>query len=84
MLSLSRLRGELFEKEAKRSIPCGYSFETFSSKDDAIAMVQLHVESFHKDFLPFGEKEYGRREGFHTIFEEKKGRVQIKTGRELN
>jgi hypothetical protein len=26
----------------------------------------------------------GRSAGFHTAFEEKKGSVQIKTGRELN
>ena len=34
--------------------PCGYDFETFSSREEAIAMVQLHVKRFHKDFLPFG------------------------------
>ncbi|MGD0204767.1 MAG: hypothetical protein ABSC20_12805 [Candidatus Bathyarchaeia archaeon] len=41
-------------KKLKGQCPCGYGFETFGSKNDAIAMVQLHVESFHKDFLPFG------------------------------
>jgi flagellar biosynthesis component FlhA len=34
--------------------PCGYHFKTFESIDDAIAAVRCHVESFHKDFLPFG------------------------------
>jgi hypothetical protein len=41
-------------KKLKGQCPCGYSFETFGSKNDAIARVKLHVESFHKDFLPFG------------------------------
>ena len=34
--------------------PCGYRFKTFGSINDAIAIIKLHVESFHKDFLPFG------------------------------
>lgn len=34
--------------------PCGYRFKTFGSNNDAIAIIKLHVESFHKDFLPFG------------------------------
>jgi len=34
--------------------PCGYSFKTFASINDAIDIIKLHVESFHKDFLPFG------------------------------
>ena len=34
--------------------PCGYRFKTFGSINDAIAIVKLHVESFHKDVLPFG------------------------------
>jgi hypothetical protein len=33
--------------------PCGYRFKTFGS-NNAIAIIKLHVESFHKDFLPFG------------------------------
>ena len=41
-------------KKLKSQCPCGYGFETFSNKNDAISMVKLHVESFHKDFLPFG------------------------------
>ena len=34
--------------------PCGYRFKTFGSVNDAIAVIKLHFESFHKDFLPFG------------------------------
>jgi hypothetical protein len=34
--------------------PCGYRFKTFGSINDAIAIIKLHFESFHKDFLPFG------------------------------
>jgi len=41
-------------KKLRCQCPCGYDFETFSSKKDAVAMVQLHIERFHKDFLPFG------------------------------
>ena len=33
---------------------CGYRFKTFASNNDAIAKIKLHVERFHKDFLPFG------------------------------
>lgn len=41
-------------KKLKHQCPCGYAFETFRSENDAVAMVQLHVERYHKDFLPFG------------------------------
>ena len=42
-------------KELKGQCPCcGYCFEILSSKDEAISMVRLHVECFHKDLLPFG------------------------------
>jgi len=34
--------------------PCGYSFGTFDEVRDAIVIVRLHCESYHKDFLPFG------------------------------
>jgi hypothetical protein len=34
--------------------PCGYRFKTFGSINATIAIIKLHVESFHKDFLPFG------------------------------
>ena len=41
-------------RKLKGKCPCGYSFEVLGSRDDAISMVRLHFESFHKDFLPFG------------------------------
>ena len=34
--------------------PCGYGFEMFGIANDAISMVKLHFESFHKRYLPFG------------------------------
>jgi hypothetical protein len=34
--------------------PCGYFFGTFNDEKDAIAVVRLHFERFHNDFLPFG------------------------------
>lgn len=34
--------------------PCGYGFEMFGIVNDAVSMVKLHVESFHKNYLPFG------------------------------
>jgi len=34
--------------------PCGYRFKTFGSINDTIAIIKLHVENVHKDFLPFG------------------------------
>jgi hypothetical protein len=41
-------------RKLKGKCPCGYSFEVLGSRADAISMVRLHFESFHKDFLPFG------------------------------
>ena len=41
-------------KKLKGQCPCGHYFETFSCKNDAIAIIKLHVESSHKDLLPFG------------------------------
>jgi hypothetical protein len=41
-------------RKLKGQCPCGYSFEILGSICEAISMVRLHVESFHKDFLPFG------------------------------
>jgi hypothetical protein len=38
----------------KGQCPCGYSFEILGSICEAISMVRSHVESFHKDVLPFG------------------------------
>ena len=34
--------------------PCGYGFEMFGIANDAISMIKLHFESFHKRYLPFG------------------------------
>ena len=53
-MSLSRFRVYCLRKKIKGQCSCGFSFETFRGKNDAIAMVKSHVESFHKDFLPFG------------------------------
>ena len=41
-------------KRIKGLCPCGYGFETLSSKTEAVKLVQLHVEQFHQDLLPFG------------------------------
>ena len=41
-------------KKLKFQCPCGYGFEIFSIANDVISMVKLHVESFHKNYLPFG------------------------------
>jgi hypothetical protein len=41
-------------RKLKGQCPCGYSFEILGCKSEAISMVRRHVESFHKDFLPFG------------------------------
>ena len=38
----------------KGQCPCGYSFEILGSICEAISTVRSHVESFHKDVLPFG------------------------------
>ena len=41
-------------KKLKFQCPCGFGFEIFGITNDAISMVKLHVESFHKRYLPFG------------------------------
>jgi hypothetical protein len=44
----------LLKKKIMCQCPCGYCFETLSSENNAVVMIQLHFESFHRDFLPFG------------------------------
>jgi hypothetical protein len=51
---LNRFGGNFLRKMLNVQCPCGYSFKTFGSINDAIDIIKLHVESFHKDFLPFG------------------------------
>lgn len=34
--------------------PCGYFFGSFNDEKEAIAVVRLHFERSHNDFLPFG------------------------------
>jgi len=41
-------------RKLKGQCPCGYSFEILGSICEAISIVRSHVESFHKDVLPFG------------------------------
>jgi len=45
---------EFLKKMLNVQCPCGYRFKTFRSINEAIAIIKLHVESVHKDFLPFG------------------------------
>jgi hypothetical protein len=52
MFELIEERG--LRRKLKGKCPCGYSFDILGSRDEAISMVRLHFESFHKDFLPFG------------------------------
>jgi hypothetical protein len=42
------------KKKIAGQCPCGYFFETLSSENEAVAIIQSHVESFHKNFFPFG------------------------------
>jgi hypothetical protein len=48
------LSGRDLRRKLKGQCPCGYSFEILGSIYEAISMIRSHVESFHKDFLPFG------------------------------
>ncbi len=41
-------------RRLKGRCPCGYSFEILGDICEAITVVRRHVDSFHKDFLPFG------------------------------
>ena len=45
--------GVLLINKIKFNCPCGYSFEMFGI-NDAISVVKLHVDRFHKNDLPFG------------------------------
>jgi hypothetical protein len=42
------------KKRIKFNCPCGYVFEAFCTENEAVALVQSHVDRFHKDLLPFG------------------------------
>jgi len=42
------------KKKLSCQCPCGYDFGTFNDEKAAIVEVRLHIERFHKDFLPFG------------------------------
>jgi len=42
------------KKNPSCQCPCGYNFGTLNDEKTAIAEVRLHIERFHKDFLPFG------------------------------
>jgi hypothetical protein len=42
------------KKKIKGQCPCGYCFETFRSEEEAIVLMQTHIETFHQDMLPFG------------------------------
>lgn len=42
------------DKKLRFQCPCGYGFEIIGIANDAISMVKLHIESFHKNYLPFG------------------------------
>jgi len=51
---MNRLGGNFLRRMLNFQCPCGYHFKTFGSNNDAIAIIKLHFERFHKDFLPFG------------------------------
>jgi hypothetical protein len=34
--------------------PCGYRTTIFTDEIEAVSIIQLHIEKFHKDALPFG------------------------------
>jgi len=41
-------------KKLMTECPCGFSFSTPHGEDDAVAMVQYHVERIHKKDFPKG------------------------------
>jgi hypothetical protein len=43
----------LIEK-IKGQCPCGYFFIIVGEREQAISMMKLHFELFHKDYMPFG------------------------------
>ena len=76
------------KKKIEGQCPCGYYFEVLSSKNEALGMIQSHVETFHKDFLPFGitneeakmllKVEYGAgKRGTGAVRNPKSKRIQL-------
>jgi hypothetical protein len=42
------------KEKLKFQCTCGYSFELIGVMNDALSLVKLHFEGFHKSDLPFG------------------------------
>lgn len=56
--------------------PCGFALEAFRGINDAITLVQVHIETSHKDYLPFG---ITRNEILALLRKARKVRVKRKT-----
>jgi hypothetical protein len=41
-------------EKIKGQCPCGYFFTSFVEIEEAISIMKLHFELFHKDCMPFG------------------------------
>ena len=59
--------------------PCGYGFEMFGIANDAISMIKLHFESFHKRYLPFGITNDEARALLNQRHEETKPKISART-----
>ncbi len=46
--------GMVLNKKLIWQCPCGFAIEAFRGINDAITLVQVHIETSHKDYLPFG------------------------------
>jgi hypothetical protein len=51
---LSYGEGKVLKRKVTWECPCGFTIEKVSEINKAVTIVQMHIEKFHKDYLPFG------------------------------
>jgi hypothetical protein len=47
-------KGKVLKKKVTWECPCGFVIEDVSEINEAVTVVKMHIEKFHKDYLPFG------------------------------
>jgi hypothetical protein len=52
--SRDKEKGKVLKKKVTWECPCGFTLEDVSEINEAVTIVQTHIEKFHKDDLPFG------------------------------
>jgi hypothetical protein len=68
------------KKKVTWECPCGFALETARGINAAVIMVQVHIEKFHKDYLPFG---ITRTEAVALLKKTGKAKRKTKTAEEM-